>query len=153
MRTPLTAIQGMTELLANYDLPPDRRREMNLAINDEVKRLTRMISEYLDITRLESGAIAMRAVAVRVEALLERTLLLLDPVAAQRNIHLKRRFASDVPALIGDPDLLSRAFENLISNAIKYSPAGAEVTVGTMAGEDFVAIEVIDTGYGISDGD
>ena len=66
MRTPLTAIQGMTELLANYDVPGDRRREMNLAINDEVKRLTRMISEYLDITRLESGATPMRLSPVRV---------------------------------------------------------------------------------------
>src|SRR5439155_3606590 len=53
MRTPLTAIQGMTELLANYDVPGDRRREMSLAINDEVKRLARMIGQYLDITRLE----------------------------------------------------------------------------------------------------
>ena len=81
MRTPLTAIQGMTELLANYDVPADRRREMNLAINSEVKRLTRMISDYLDITRLESGATEMRLAPVRAEALLERTLLLLDPVA------------------------------------------------------------------------
>jgi PAS domain S-box-containing protein len=153
MRTPLTAIQGMTELLANYDVPSDRRREMNLAINDEVKRLTRMISEYLDITRLESGAIAMRAAPVRVEALLERVLLLLDPVAAQRGISLERRFAADVPAVIADPDLLSRAVENLISNAIKYSPEGTMVTVSTMAEEEHVAIEVADEGYGIPEAD
>src|SRR5258708_32563188 len=118
MRTPLTAIQGMTELLANYDVPPDRRREMNLAINDEVKRRTRMISEDLDSTRLESGATAMRTAPVRAETLLERTLLLLDPVAAQRRIQLLRRFAPDLPPFLADPDLLSRAFENLVSNAI-----------------------------------
>src|SRR5262249_7482670 len=144
MRTPLTAIQGMTELLAKYEVPADRRQEMNLAINDEVKRLARMISEYLDITRLESGAIAMRSAPVRVEALLERTLLLLDPVAAQRNIRLERRFAADVPAVIGDPDLLSRAFENLVSNAIKYSPCDTIVTVSTTAAEEHVAIAVAD---------
>src|SRR5439155_2893888 len=92
MRTPLTAIQGMTELLAAYDVEPERRREMNLAINDEVKRLTRMIAQYLDITRLESGAIAMRTVPVRAEALLERTLLLLEPVEGQRGIRMERRF-------------------------------------------------------------
>ena len=65
MRTPLTAIQGMTELLADYDVDPERRREMNLAINDEVKRLTRMITEYLDITRLESGATVLRPSPLR----------------------------------------------------------------------------------------
>ncbi|MDE3166766.1 MAG: CHASE2 domain-containing protein, partial [Acidobacteriota bacterium] len=121
MRTPLTAIQGMTELLANYDVPAGRRKEMNLAINDEVKRLTRMIGQYLDITRLESGATAMRPAAVRADALLERSLLLLDPVAGQRRIRLLRNFAPDLPPFLADPDLLSRAFENLVSNAIKYS--------------------------------
>jgi PAS domain S-box-containing protein len=153
MRTPLTAIQGMTELLANYDVAPDRRREMNLAINDEVKRLTRMISEYLDITRLESGATAMRTAAVRVDALLERTLLLLDPVATQRKMQLLRRFAPDLPPVLADPDLLSRAFENLVSNAIKYSPAGADVIVSTTAGEEYIAIEIADRGYGIAESD
>jgi PAS domain S-box-containing protein len=153
MRTPLTAIQGMTELLANYDVPADRRREMNLAINDEVKRLTRMISEYLDITRLESGATAMRTTPVRLDALLERTLLLLDPLAARHEIRLQRCFDPQVPPIIADPDLLARAFENLVSNAIKYSPAGGEVMVSTSADEECVLIDVADQGYGIPESD
>jgi signal transduction histidine kinase len=143
----------MTELLANYDLPADRRREMNLAINDEVKRLTSMITGYLDITRLESGATAMRTAPVRAEALLERTLLLLDPVAAARQIRLVRRFDPNVPAFLADPDLLSRAFENLISNAVKYSPGGSEVSVATAMEGNFIVIEIADQGYGIPESD
>lgn len=153
MRTPLTAIQGMTELLANYDVPSDRRKEMNLAINDEVKRLTRMIGQYLDITRLESGATAMRPAPVRADALLERTLLLLDPVAANRRIRLLRNFAPGLPPFLADPDLLARAFENLVSNAIKYSPEGSEVTISTTGEEEHILIEVADQGYGIPQGD
>jgi len=153
MRTPLTAIQGMTELLAQYDVDPKRSKEMHLAINDEVKRLTRMITGYLDITRLESGATELRRSAVRVENLLERSLLLLDPVAAQSGIRLVRRFAPELPALLADADLLSRAVENLISNAIKYSPSGTEVTVVTSSDEEAVFIEVADQGYGISEAD
>jgi PAS domain S-box-containing protein len=149
MRTPLTAIQGMTELLAHYDLASDRRREMNLAINDEVKRLARMITEYLDITRLESGATPMRLSAVRAEALLDRILILLDPVASQRGIRLLRKIEAELPAILADPDLLSRAVENLISNAIKYSPSSTEVTVAARAEDDFLVIEVADQGYGI----
>ena len=60
MRTPLTAIQGMSELLAQFDFDPERAREMSVAIHDEAKRLTRMISQYLDITRLEAGATVLR---------------------------------------------------------------------------------------------
>jgi PAS domain S-box-containing protein len=153
MRTPLTAIQGMTELLAQYEVDPRRSKEMHLAINDEVKRLTRMITGYLDITRLESGATGLRRQAVRVENLLERILLMLDPVAAQSGIRLVRRFAPELPALLADADLLSRAVENLISNAIKYSPSGTEVTVATSSDEEAVFIEVADQGYGIAAAD
>ena len=149
MRTPLTAIQGMTELLAAYDVEPGRRREMNLAINDEVKRLTRMITGYLDITRLESGATAMRLSPLRAESLLERILILLEPVAAQRQIRMVSNFPADLPPFLADADLLSRAVENLVSNAIKYSPDGTAVTLSARAEEEYVAIEVADHGYGI----
>ena len=149
MRTPLTAIQGMTELLANYELAGDRRREMNLAINDEVKRLTRMITEYLDITRLESGATPMRLSAVRAETLIERILILLDPVAGARKIRLTRMIESGLQPILADPDLLSRAVENLVSNGIKYSPDGTEIVISARKEEEVLAIEVADQGYGI----
>lgn len=153
MRTPLTAIQGMTELLADYELDPARRREMHLAINDEVKRLARMITQYLDITRLESGATVLRRLPVRLEALIDRLLLLLEPVAAQHGIRLVRQLAPDLPPLVADPDLLSRAIENLVSNAIKYSPGGTQVTIEASASEDAVTVEVSDQGYGIPEAD
>ncbi len=153
MRTPLTAIQGMTELLADYEVPAERRREMHLAINDEVKRLTTMITDYLDITRLESGATAVRRSPVRVETLVERILMLLDPVAAPKRIRLVHRQAADLPALIADPDLLSRAIENLLSNAIKYSPPETEVTLSASHDDAAVFIEVADEGYGIPEAD
>ncbi len=153
MRTPLTAIQGMTELLAQYDVDPERSREMHLAINDEVKRLARMITGYLDITRLESGATELRLSPVRLESLLERILLLLDPVAAQRGIKLARHFAAELPAFLADADLLSRAVENLVSNALKYSPSGTQVTITTSSDEDAVSLEVSDQGYGIPEAD
>jgi PAS domain S-box-containing protein len=153
MRTPLAAIQGMSELLAQYDLDAGRRREMNMAINDEAKRLTRMITEYLDITRLESGVTVLRRSAVRVESLVERSLLMLDPLAAQKNIRLARKFDASPPAVLADPDLLARAISNLVSNAIKYSPAGSEVTVSVRSEQAGVAIDVADQGPGIPAGD
>ncbi len=153
MRTPLTAIQGMTELLADYELDPGRRRQMHLAINDEVKRLARMITQYLDITRLESGATVLRRLPLRIESLIDRLLLLLEPVAAQQGIRLTPRMAAGLPPLVADADLLSRAIENLVSNAIKYSPSGTEVTIQVSATDDAVNVEVIDQGYGIPEAD
>ena len=152
MRTPLTAIQGMSELLAQFEVDPERRREMSLAIHDEAKRLTHMISEYLDITRLESGTTVLRRSAVRIEALVERTLLMLDPLAAERGIRLTRRLDSSVRPVLADADLLSRAIGNLVSNAVKYSPPKTEVVISARNAANGVSIEVADQGYGIPEG-
>jgi signal transduction histidine kinase/CHASE2 domain-containing sensor protein len=156
LRTPLTAIQGMSEVLSQFELAAEQRREMHLAINDEAKRLARMIDEYLDITRLESGARPLRLAPVRVAALLDRALLMLEPIAAQREIRILRRFAPNLPAVLADADLLARAVSNLVTNAIKYSPAKTEVILETrLSGErgDELKIEVADHGYGIPPGD
>lgn len=149
LRTPLTAIQGMSELLAQFEVDAGRRREMHLAINDEAKRLARMIDEYLDLTRLESGTRPLRLTPVRMTALVERALMMLDPVAAQRQIQITRRVAPDLPALLADADLLARALTNLVANAIKYSPPNTEVIVEARITGDTSWIHVTDHGYGI----
>ena len=152
MRTPLTAIQGMSELMAEFDLDPERSREMSIAIHDEAKRLTHMIGEYLDITRLESGTTVLRRSAVKIDALVERTLLMLDPLAAERGIRLIRLLDSSVPPILADADLLSRAIANLVSNAVKYSPPETEVVISAGRAANGVSIEVADQGYGIPEG-
>jgi two-component system phosphate regulon sensor histidine kinase PhoR len=150
LRTPLTAIQGMSEVLAQFEVEAKRRREMHMAINDEAKRLSRMINEYLDIAKLESGACPLRLSPVRISSLVERVLLLLDPLAAQRDIRIVRRFAPRLPALLADADLLAQSLTNLIANAIKYSPVKTEIIVEARALGDALLIEVADQGYGIS---
>jgi two-component system phosphate regulon sensor histidine kinase PhoR len=153
MRTPLTAIQGMSEVLAQFDpesIDAGRRREMHLAINDEAKRLARMIDEYLGLTRLESGARPLRLTPVRIAPLVERALLMLDPLASQREMRVMRRFAPNLPALLADADLIRQAVMNLVANAIKYSPPKTEVIVEVRAEGDALQIEVADRGYGIA---
>jgi signal transduction histidine kinase len=148
--TPLTAIQGMSELLAQFEVQAERRREMHLAINDEAKRLSHMITEYMDITKLESGAHPLRLAPVRLMPLIERVLLLLSPLAAQREIRIVRRIAPDLRALLADADLMAQALTNLIANAIKYSPVKTEIIVEASDVGDGLLVEVCDQGYGIS---
>ena len=74
-------------------------------------------------------------------------------MAAQRQIRLEGNFPADLPPFLADADLLSRAVENLVSNAIKYSPDGTVVTISARAEEEFIAIEVADHGYGIPEAD
>jgi signal transduction histidine kinase/CHASE2 domain-containing sensor protein len=149
LRTPLTAIQGMSEVLAEFEVDDERRREMHLAINDEAKRLSHMINEYLDISKLESGARPLRITAVRIGSLVDRVLLLLDPVAAQRQVKIVRQLAPNLPGLLADADLIAQALTNLIANAIKYSPMQTEIIIAGRAEENDLILEVADHGYGI----
>lgn len=149
MKTPLTAIKGMSEVMMKFDPGAEKRREMSAAVNEATERMTRMIDDYLDLTRLESGARAPRLAFHRVESLIEQNLLLLDPVAAQRGGALIRKFAPDLPPILVDADLLAHALTNLVANAIKYSPEGADVVISAQAGEENLFIAVADQGYGI----
>jgi PAS domain S-box-containing protein len=149
MKTPLTAIKGMSEVMTKFDPGAEKRREMSAAINEATERMTRMIDDYLDLTRLESGAREPRLAWRKVEALIEQNLLLLDPVAARRGVMLIRKFAPDLPPIFADADLLARALTNLVANAIKYSPANTDVLISVRAGEDNLFIAVADQGYGI----
>lgn len=150
MRTPLTAIKGMSEVLLQFDAAPERRREMHQTIHEAAERLSRMIDEYLDLTRLESGTRPLMPKAIRPAALIEQTLLLLEPLAAQRQIKLTRRLAENLPVIFADEDLLSRALTNLLANAIKYSPQNTEVIVTTKTDGHWLFISIADQGYGIS---
>jgi len=150
LRTPLTAIQGMSEVLAQFEVEPGRQREMHAAINEEAKRLARMIDEYLDITRLEAGARPLRKSPLRVDALIERMLLLLDPVASSRGIPIRCEFAANLPVVMADPDLLGQAVTNVVANAIKYSPRGMEIRVSVRTEGNDLLLEVADKGYGIA---
>ena len=150
LKTPLTAIQGMSELLSQFEMDAARRREMHLIINDEAKRLARMIDEYLDLTRLESGARQLRLAPLRIEQLIERALLLLSPVAERAGIKIDRNLSTDLPPILGDADLITRAVTNLVDNAIKFSPENSTITVNACADSRAVLIEVVDQGCGVA---
>lgn len=149
LKTPITAIRGMSEVLAQFDVDHERRQQMHSVINDEAKRLTRMIDEYLDLTRLESGIQNARMVPIRIELLISKVLLLFDPIAEKRNIKIVRIIADDLLPSLGDPDLITRAITNLIDNAIKFSPDLSTITVSAFIYGNSVAISVEDQGCGI----
>lgn len=150
LRTPLTAIQGMSELLTEHDVLPEARLRMLATINAESKRLGRMINEYLDLTRLESRIQKAHFNNVNPTDLLDQTLLLLEPLAAQREIKIVRCFETTQTIVSGDPGMLVQALTNIVANAIKYSPKKTKITVSTETEGESLKISVKDEGYGIS---
>ena len=148
LRTPLTALQGFSEILALRRLPPEEVTRLAEVMRREARRLGRIVSDLLDLSRIERGLEpALCRIPVRIESTIEATVDLFRQGAATHPITAECE--SSLPVVDADPDALERVLTNLVSNAIKYSPSGSAVRVGARALGGGVAIEVADAGRGI----
>lgn len=146
-RTPLTGIQGFSELLRDEDLTSAEVREYAADINKDAQRLNRMITEMLDLDRLESGRMTLNLGPVNLNEVIAEVADLTRPNAPDHPITL--RLDEALPTLSGDRDRLTQVVTNLLSNAIKYSPDGGEVVVTSRRDGASAHVAVRDRGIGI----
>ena len=152
MRTPLTTIQGSSELMGRYALNEEKRKEIAGRINRESRRLARMVEMFLSVERLSAGQLELKREPVSGVELLAACVERARPLADGKQIHLRfeQPSAGDEEAILGDREFLEYACFNLITNAIKYSPAGTEIHVGVERAGDAVRLSVRDQGYGMA---
>ena len=150
LRTPLTAIKGWSETL--QDVPEDRElTAQGLAvIGKEAQRLTGLVEELLDFSRMESGHITLRQERLDVLAELEEAVFLFRDRSERAGIHLEYCEWDEPLPVRGDSDRLKQVFVNLLDNAVKYSRAGDRVRVEAASVPQGVQIVVSDTGVGIA---
>jgi len=150
MRTPLQAIQGSSELMGRYKLPEEKRSELAKTINSESKRLGRMIQTFLDVERLSEGQMDLKRepflLAPTVATCLERVQVL----AERKHIAIHCEPLPDA-TLRGDRELMEYAVYNLLTNAVKYSPAETTVTVSTRRDHNALRLSVQDQGIGMDE--
>jgi PAS domain S-box-containing protein len=129
LRTPLTSIRGSLGLLAAGKLgevPEKGRRMLEIAVQN-TDRLVRLINDILDIERIESGRVTMELRTVDAAELVHQAVEVMNPMAEKAGVRL---FAwADRQPMDADPDRILQVLTNLISNAVKFSPPGAEVSV------------------------
>ena len=150
LRTPLTALQGFSEILAARSQAPDEVARIAGIMRAEAARLGRIVSDLLDLSRIERG----------LAPTLHRAPLAVEPVLAATADLFRRGAKSAIvvdcapalPRVDADPDALERILSNLVSNAVKYSPPGSEVRLGARRAGAMVEVEVRDRGVGIADG-
>ena len=138
-RTALVGIQGFSEMMCEQDLEPAEVKSFARDIYNDSQRLTRMISEMLDLDRMEAGRMTLHIGPVDVNEAVRAA------VDRARVISTKHQIVTQLdPRLApvsGDSDRLLQVITNLLSNAIKYSPDGGEVVVTTRAAESQRASE------------
>jgi signal transduction histidine kinase len=151
LRTPLTAIRGSLGLLEGggvTNLPPKALNLLRIARNN-CDRLVRLLNDMLDLDKIEAGKLTLRAVPLEPAEVVGAALDELRPMADQRAIALVEDL-SPVPSVNGDRDRLIQVLTNLVSNAIKFSPAGATVTISISTADQGVRFAVHNPGPGIA---
>jgi signal transduction histidine kinase len=148
MRTPLTAIQGSSEIMTRYKLPEEKGKQLSEMINSESKRLARMIQTFLDVERLADGQMELKKEAFAAGEVVDSCVKRVRPIAERKNIGIF--VDSQVEAVvIGDRELMEYAFYNLLTNAVKYSPADTEIHVNTAFSSGELRLSVRDQGIGM----
>ncbi|WP_448533368.1 two-component system sensor histidine kinase NblS [Parathermosynechococcus lividus] len=158
LRTPLFNIKSIIETIQEYgsELSDEKQQEFLATANHETDRLTRLVNDFLDISRLESGR-PYQFGAVHMGQVIEQILRTYQLNAANKSIELSTEVDTPLPAVWGNYDLLIGALTNLVGNALKFTPEGGRVVIRAYVWhppsdpeQERVRIEVADTGMGIA---
>lgn len=149
LRSPLTCISGFSELLLDSNITSEQSEEYANIILKESNRLSDLINKFLDISKIESGKSQLRRSPVDMKMLVEKVLDFNSQLANKKNIEVNFESPPEVTTVHLDRDMMEQAVLNLFSNAVKYSPNEASVTVRLTEENNMLQIDVEDTGYGI----
>jgi signal transduction histidine kinase len=154
LRTPLTSIQGFSQaLLDGTARDPAAQQQAAAIINEEARRMRRLVDDLLDLARLEAGQVSLAREPVDVAGLLRACAARLALQAEQVGVDLKVQVAPSLPVVMGDPDRLGQVFGNLADNALKYArhaSGGGQVVLQAEQRDRLLVCSVIDNGPGIA---
>jgi PAS domain S-box-containing protein len=155
LRTPMTSIKGYADLLLMGpvgDLGEQQRDFVNI-IRSNADRLTSLVNDILDISRIEAGRISLDREQVAVTDVVGQVADMLEARAGERGLVLQTQVPADLPPVWVDSDRVVQILTNLVGNAIQYTPSGGSITVSALPDEEreMVRVSVTDTGIGISE--
>ncbi len=153
LRTPLTAIKEASCMLMEgvYAKFPEKQQELFDIVNGECERLIQSVSRILDLSRMEAGMAEFHFEMCDVAPIIEKTATKLEPIARRKGITLHLELPSGLPDLKIDQEKIARVMENLLGNALKFTPEGGKVSVllSEKRANRTVEVMVSDTGCGI----
>jgi len=150
LRTPLTSIRSFSEILLRYGVDDvEKRHKFMRIIHDESERLTRMINNLLDLSKIEAGRQEIRSAPVAALEALEEAVEAARPLFADRAVEVQVGVETELPAVLADRDALRQVLANLLSNAAKFSPESGQVAVTARRRGWKAVISVSDQGTGI----
>ncbi|MFI1496144.1 ATP-binding protein [Streptomyces platensis] len=151
LRTPLAGCWAAVSSLRSQevDFSPEDQEELLATAEESLAKLSRLVDNLLDMSRLQAGALTLRLEPIALTEVLPTALDTLPDSPPQALVHIVTQGLETTPDVLADPPLLERVIANLVSNAVRHSPAGSPVTIGASALSGRVELRVIDRGPGI----
>jgi len=151
LRTPMTAILGWLQMLEGATVGKDLHAEGMKAIASAAKVQARLIDDVLEAARAHTGKLELELASVDLQDVIDSIWSTVQPAVADRSVNLERQ-TNGTPLLIrGDATRLQQIIGNLVSNAIKFTPANGTISIGASVDDEHVTVSVSDTGEGITE--
>ena len=150
LRTPLTAIKTSAEFLKEDNCDSSVRSEMLDLIIRNIDRQTRMVSDLLDISRIESDKIRFNPEITNLREIVNLSVKNVDSLSKEKDISIDVNLPKYLPPIKTDKDKLIQVFVNLLNNAIKFTPQGGNIDISSVEFDDFLEMRIKDTGIGIA---
>jgi len=149
LRTPLNAVLGYIDMLRNNIVPEQQRGKAIEIVARNAELLTRLVNDVLDTSRIVTGKLRMELHDCNLSTLVGEVVESVRETSSAKRVELTSQIPSDVHVQ-GDPDRLRQTIWNLLSNALKFTPAGGQIRVRLAADDTYVRVIVQDTGIGLS---
>ncbi len=150
LRTPLSSMRAMVEAIGDGVVSDQSTvRRYCKSLEGEVERLSQLIDDLFELSRLDSGSPSLRLVPNSVDDILAKTLDSMKAQAASRELQLRGHLETEIGSVMADPHMIQRALCNLIQNAIRHTPPDGTILVEAHDQGPTVRIDVVDTGHGI----
>lgn len=151
LRTPMASIKGFAAtILRHKEMAAETRERFLQIINQESDRLTALINDLLDISRMESGGFQLERKRISLTEAVERSLQVMAPQFEKKGLQLVWRPEGGAGEIVGDADRLCQVTHNLLSNALKFTPVGGRVSIRVHEDPEAVILEVEDSGVGMA---
>ncbi|MCL2447169.1 MAG: HAMP domain-containing histidine kinase [Oscillospiraceae bacterium] len=150
LKTPMTSIGGFIDGMLDGTIAPDDHEKYLALVSGEVRRLSRLVTGMLNLSRIEAGQLQMQRSAFDLSELLFTTLLSFEKMIAEKHLELSGLDDLQPLTMIGDQDLLTQVFYNLIDNAVKFTPPGGEITLHLRQTPTANHITLRNTGTGLT---
>ena len=153
-RTPLAGIKAMVETLRDGAVDDKKvARDFLTRMDDEVERLTQIVAELTEFSRIETGKAELSLEPVNLNLLIEEVIIQLSHQVERQQLSVDKKFAADLRSVQADKERVRQVVVNLIHNAIKFTSPGGKITVATQTHGGSVTVDISDTGIGIAKND